>query len=223
MQTTEKIWRNGSFVPWEDAQVHVLTHALHYGTGVFEGIRGVCDAQGHGGFPSDAAPRAAAPVGRPLRDGSRHRPARPGGGDPRDDRGQRRRVLLRAADRVPRLRRDGAVRAQQPGGSGDRRLAVGCLPGRGGARDRRPVQGLELSPLRAQHVATGRQGVRPVHQFGAGQARGQPLRLRRGDPAQRAGLHRRRLRRERVRGQGSACSTRRPPATPAYPGSRATA
>jgi branched-chain amino acid aminotransferase len=39
MQTTEKIWRNGVLVPWEDAQVHVLTHALHYGTGVFEGIR----------------------------------------------------------------------------------------------------------------------------------------------------------------------------------------
>ena len=34
-----KIWRNGSFVSWDDAQVHVLTHALHYGTGVFEGIR----------------------------------------------------------------------------------------------------------------------------------------------------------------------------------------
>ena len=39
MQTTEKIWRNGSLVPWEQAQVHILTHALHYGTGVFEGIR----------------------------------------------------------------------------------------------------------------------------------------------------------------------------------------
>jgi branched-chain amino acid aminotransferase len=39
MQTTEKIWRNGELVPWEDAQVHVLTHALHYGTGVFEGVR----------------------------------------------------------------------------------------------------------------------------------------------------------------------------------------
>ena len=39
MQKTDKIWRNGSFVPWDDAQVHVLTHALHYGTGVFEGIR----------------------------------------------------------------------------------------------------------------------------------------------------------------------------------------
>jgi branched-chain amino acid aminotransferase len=33
------IWMNGEFVPWEDAKVHVLTHGLHYGTGVFEGIR----------------------------------------------------------------------------------------------------------------------------------------------------------------------------------------
>jgi branched-chain amino acid aminotransferase len=33
------IWMNGDFVPWDEAQVHVLTHALHYGTGVFEGIR----------------------------------------------------------------------------------------------------------------------------------------------------------------------------------------
>src|SRR6266702_6633623 len=39
MQPTDKIWRNGSFVSWEDANVHILTHALHYGTGVFEGIR----------------------------------------------------------------------------------------------------------------------------------------------------------------------------------------
>jgi branched-chain amino acid aminotransferase len=33
------IWMNGEFVAWEDAKVHVLTHALHYGTGVFEGVR----------------------------------------------------------------------------------------------------------------------------------------------------------------------------------------
>ena len=39
MNTAELIWMNGEFVPWEDAQVHVLTHGLHYGTGVFEGIR----------------------------------------------------------------------------------------------------------------------------------------------------------------------------------------
>lgn len=39
MKPTELIWMNGEFVKWEDANVHVLTHGLHYGTGVFEGIR----------------------------------------------------------------------------------------------------------------------------------------------------------------------------------------
>jgi branched-chain amino acid aminotransferase len=37
--TADLIWMNGEFVAWEDAKVHVLTHALHYGTGVFEGVR----------------------------------------------------------------------------------------------------------------------------------------------------------------------------------------
>ncbi len=36
---TPKIWMNGSLVDWDKAQVHILTHTLHYGTGVFEGIR----------------------------------------------------------------------------------------------------------------------------------------------------------------------------------------
>ena len=39
MDKTEKIWLNGELVNWEDAKVHVLAHALNYGTGVFEGIR----------------------------------------------------------------------------------------------------------------------------------------------------------------------------------------
>ncbi len=39
MTTADLIWLNGEFVAWEDAKVHVLTHGLHYGTGVFEGIR----------------------------------------------------------------------------------------------------------------------------------------------------------------------------------------
>jgi len=36
---SKKIWMDGKFVHWADANVHILTHALHYGTGVFEGIR----------------------------------------------------------------------------------------------------------------------------------------------------------------------------------------
>lgn len=43
---TEKIWMDGELVDWDDANVHVLTHSLHYGTGVFEGIRAYRTANG---------------------------------------------------------------------------------------------------------------------------------------------------------------------------------
>ena len=36
---TKKIWMDGKFVDWDAAQIHVLSHTLHYGVGVFEGIR----------------------------------------------------------------------------------------------------------------------------------------------------------------------------------------
>lgn len=39
IKASEWIWHNGRLVPWADARVHVLTHALHYGSSVFEGIR----------------------------------------------------------------------------------------------------------------------------------------------------------------------------------------
>ena len=43
IQTTAKIWHNGTLIPWEKAQIHVLSHVVHYGSSVFEGIR--CYAQ----------------------------------------------------------------------------------------------------------------------------------------------------------------------------------
>lgn len=49
MQRTDHIWLDGRFVPWEAATVHVLTHTLHYGLGVFEGVR--C-YEGAGGQPA---------------------------------------------------------------------------------------------------------------------------------------------------------------------------
>lgn len=39
MKPTEKIWRNGSFVPWDEAKIHVLSHTVSYASAVFEGIR----------------------------------------------------------------------------------------------------------------------------------------------------------------------------------------
>jgi branched-chain amino acid aminotransferase len=44
---TEKIWMDGELVDWDDARIHILTHTLHYGCGVFEGIRA---------YPSDSGP-----------------------------------------------------------------------------------------------------------------------------------------------------------------------
>ena len=40
------IWQNGKLVPWEKATVHVLAHALHYGSTVFEGVRSYPTAAG---------------------------------------------------------------------------------------------------------------------------------------------------------------------------------
>jgi branched-chain amino acid aminotransferase len=53
VQTADLIWMNGEFVAWEDAKVHVLTHALHYGTGVFEGERCYDTDQGPAIFRHD--------------------------------------------------------------------------------------------------------------------------------------------------------------------------
>jgi branched-chain amino acid aminotransferase len=50
IQATEKIWHNGNMINWDDAKVHVLTHALHYGTSVFEGIRCYATPAGPGIF-----------------------------------------------------------------------------------------------------------------------------------------------------------------------------
>ena len=50
MTTADLIWLNGEFVAWEDAKVHVLTHSMHYGTGVFEGIRAYETDRGTGIF-----------------------------------------------------------------------------------------------------------------------------------------------------------------------------
>jgi len=46
IQPTSKIWHNGNLIPWDKAQIHVMSHVIHYGSSVFEGIR--CYAQPQG-------------------------------------------------------------------------------------------------------------------------------------------------------------------------------
>ena len=52
--STQWIWMNGECIPWKDATVHVSAHALHYGSGVFEGIRYYQTADGPAAFRLDA-------------------------------------------------------------------------------------------------------------------------------------------------------------------------
>jgi branched-chain amino acid aminotransferase len=49
-EKADKIWMNGDFVNWDDANVHILTHALHYGSSVFEGMRCYKTVKGPGVF-----------------------------------------------------------------------------------------------------------------------------------------------------------------------------
>ena len=46
LQTTKNIWHNGRMIAWEDANIHVMSHVIHYGSSVFEGLR--CYAQPNG-------------------------------------------------------------------------------------------------------------------------------------------------------------------------------
>ena len=39
LKATEKIWRNGQFIAWDDAKIHVLSHVVSYGSSLFEGVR----------------------------------------------------------------------------------------------------------------------------------------------------------------------------------------
>src|SRR5437588_2853710 len=50
LDKVEKIWMDGEFVDWDDAKIHILTHSLHYGSGVFEGIRAYPTSRGPGVF-----------------------------------------------------------------------------------------------------------------------------------------------------------------------------
>src|SRR3954447_9421549 len=46
LQKVDKIWMDGKLVNWDDATVHILTHTMHYGSGVFEGVRAYATSQG---------------------------------------------------------------------------------------------------------------------------------------------------------------------------------
>ena len=127
MQETEKIWMNGEFVDWADATVHVGTHGLHYGSGVFEGVRAYETPEGPSVFRltdhmqrlHDSAKRLYLDIPYTVDELKAATWTR---------RGEQAAVVLRAADRLLRLRAARRVRARQPGRRRDHGLAVGRVP-----------------------------------------------------------------------------------------------
>ena len=104
MEQADLIWMNGEFVAWEDAKVHVLTHGLHYGTGVFEGVRCYDTEIGPAVFRHhdhiDRLFKSAELYYMPIPYTREELRA----ADARADRAQRPALLLHPPDRLPRLR-----------------------------------------------------------------------------------------------------------------------
>ena len=98
------VWMNGRLVEFDKATVHVMAHALHYGSGLFEGIRCYDTRRGLGRVPAARAPQAARELVQGLPDGH---PVHARGADPGGVRRhplERARRVLHPADRLPRLR-----------------------------------------------------------------------------------------------------------------------
>ena len=209
MQATEKIWMNGELVDWDDAKIHVGAHGLHYGTGVFEGIRCYDTPQGPAVFRlRDHLERLAQLGEAPLHGAAvlRRRAARRLHGP---DLRERPAVVLPAPARVLRLRRARRRGARQPGRRRDHELAVGHVPRRRRAAQRHPREGLVVAAHRPERDPARREGDRRLPQLDARGHGGEQRRLRGSDHAHARRLRRRRLGREHLRRQGRRASTRR--------------
>ena len=197
------IWYDGKLVPWRDATTHVLTHSLHYGLAVFEGVRAYKTAMGTAIFRLQEhterlfnsrqdlmkipfTPRAA--DGRAARGGARQQAGE----------------LLPAPARLLRLREDGRVAGGRRGARVDRGVAVGRVPGRGWPEEGHPREDLVVrAPPRERHHGA-RQGRDHLRQLDPRQPRGHAARLRRGPAARHRRLRGRRRRREHLHREGRA-------------------
>ena len=196
---TDKIWMNGELVDWDAAQIHVLTHTLHYGMGVFEGIRAYETADGPAVFRlTDHMERL-------------HNSARIMMMD-----------LPYSVDELVAATKDVVRASGLPSayirpiayyGYGEMGLntlpctvdvAIACWPwgaylGDDAASTGRAHEDLVVDAPRPQHDAPGVQDHRQLRELVAGQGRGPQVGLRRGHHVEPPGLRQRVHRREHLR------------------------
>ena len=199
MQATEKIWMNGDLVDWDDARIHVGAHGLHYGTGVFEGVRCYDTPKGPRCVPPHGSHAAAARLGAADRHGDPLLGRRTAERDERPARRERPCGVLHPPDRVLRLRPARRLGSGQPGRDRDHVVAVGHLPRRGGARERNPDEDLDLAADPGERRPARLEGDGRVPELDACRERGAACGLRRSDPVDAGRQHRRRSRGDDLR------------------------
>ena len=203
MQETEKIWMNGELVDWADAKIHVASHGLNYGSGVFEGIRCYDTPKRPGGLPP--APTTSYASRTPRRCSTWTSRTRS-----RSSARRRTRSSRRTASRPATCARS---RSTATASSASRRRATRSTSSssasrgaRTSARTARPSgitdEDLELGARRAERDPARRQGDRDLPELDARDHGGAPRRLRRGDHALARRLRRRRAGREHLRREG---------------------
>ena len=128
MQETEKIWMNGELVDWADAKIHVASHGLNYGSGVFEGIRCYDTPKGASVFRLKEHLVRLENSARLLYMDLPYSVEELRSARSRRRHCERHRVLLPAPARVLRLRRARRLVRRQPGRRGRPQLPVGRIP-----------------------------------------------------------------------------------------------
>ena len=171
MQETEKIWMNGELVDWADAKVHVGIHGLHYGTGVFEGIRCYDTPRGPAVFRLGDHLQRLRDSGKLLYMEIPY--------TVEELRGQRTtwsRQTVSPPVTSARSRSSGTgprrPHARKPRRHRDHELAVGRVPRRGGADEGHHRDGLVLAARGAERDPARREGDRDLSQLDARDHRG---------------------------------------------------
>ena len=196
------IWYDGKLVPWREATTHVLTHSLHYGLAVFEGVRAYKTVNGTAIF------RLKEHTDRLFNSAHIYRMPMPWDKE----------TLMEAQKEVVRANKlescylrpiafygsekMGVSPARRQDARRHRRLALGRLPRRGRHGEGHPRQDFQLRPPPRQCLDVPRQVLRHLRQLDPRQHGSDRARLRRGAAARRRRLRRRRRGREPVRRQG---------------------
>ena len=187
---TEKIWLDGELVRWEDAKVHVLAHALHYGTAYFEGIR--CYALGRRPLRGISSCKSIC-VGLPTpeRFWVFRCPTRKSNSSQATLEVIRANKLKECYIRPLAFVGLGELGLYAPNNPVNVCIAVwpwGAYLGDEGSEKRHPRQGVFVHPPPRQRDDDQEQGVGKLHQLRAGQSRSEKSRLRRSDHARCRGL-----------------------------------